>query len=145
MKHFIKLVLIAGFTLSSCNPTPSGDHLKSEMDQLKSKTNDQQKALQELSTQVRALNEENNRLKSLMSQLTDGVIAQKQTLQNLSQTPTPKPVPAPKTTIRSNSRPNSRPTPRFTPKSSRKSTASQKNTRPTSKPSPSKSSTKTRR
>jgi len=128
MKHpLILLTLFFGFVLSGCDSKPLSDGVKSEMDQLKNTTSEQQRALQELSNQVRALNEENNRLKSLMSQLTDGVVAQKQTLQNLTQAASVKPAPpAPKYTPK--------PVPKHKP-TQKKYTAPKKSIRSTSKSS----------
>jgi len=107
--------------LSACNGSPGDSTNHAELNELKAKSDEQQKAIQELSGQVRTLNEEGNRLKSLVSQLTDGVLAQKQTLQNLKQAPAPVP-PAPKPTYKKSfSKPAKRstfrkPTPKPTPK-----------------------------
>lgn len=93
--------------LTACNGSPVDSATHAELNDLKNKSEEQQKAIQELSTQVRTLNEEGNRLKSLVSQLTDGVLAQKQTIQNLAQPRAVAPV-APKPTHRPAPRPTSR-------------------------------------
>lgn len=69
---------------SSCidMSTLKGD-LKVQVDQTTLKTTELQKAVNELNNQVKTLNEENNSVKSLVSKVSDHVIAQQTKIEEL--------------------------------------------------------------
>ena len=76
--------LILAFTASGCIDLGAlkGD-LKAQVDATSAKNVELQRAVSELSGQVRTLNEENNSVKALLSKVSDSVLAQQTKIEEL--------------------------------------------------------------